>query len=77
MQFSFPRSLRSKHFRASLTETLATRAKRELNAGYGFKRRGTSQGHVALDQAPHVRKREEKISVREKQSVSEASRPIV
>lgn len=68
MQFSFPRSLRSKHFRASLTETLATRAKRE---------RRTSQGHVALDQAPHVRKREEKISVREKQSVSEASRPIV
>ena len=28
MQFSFPRSLRSKRFRASLTEMLATRAKR-------------------------------------------------
>ena len=55
MQFSFPRSLRSKRFRASLTETLATRAKRGLNAGCRFKSRGTSQGHVALDQAPHVR----------------------
>ena len=30
MQFSFPRSLRSKRFRASLTEMLATRAKRGL-----------------------------------------------
>ena len=46
-------------------------------AGYGLKSRGTSQRHVALDQAPHVRKREEKIIVREKQSLSEASRPIV
>ena len=77
MQFSFPRSLRSKRFRASLTEMLATRAKRGLNAGCRFKSRGTSQGHVALDQAPHLRKREEKIIVREKQSLSEASRPIV
>ena len=75
MQFSFPRSLRSKRFRASLTEMLATRAKRGLNAGCRFKSRGTSQvqGHVALDQTPHVRKREEKISVRKMKTVGERS----
>ena len=73
MQFSFPRSLRSKRFRASLTEMLATRAKRGLNAGCRFKSRGTSQGHEALDQAPHVRKREEKISVRKKKTDGERS----